>query len=92
MTIIHNTNETDTRQQQQDEIEKTMKYIARQCQKCLACERLIDVTDTNVIKITCPMCKSTWCMLCQQKWSLHGTFTGGLQVCLLVKRKLRVKK
>eukprot|EP00986_Skeletonema_menzelii_P020996 scaffold32886_cov263-Skeletonema_menzelii.AAC.2 len=61
MTIIHNTNETDTRQQQQDEIEKTMKYIARQCQKCLACERLIDVTDTN------------------QKWSLHGTFTGGLQ-------------
>ena len=34
----------------------------------------IDLTDMNVIKATCPICKSTWCMLCQKKWNLHPSY------------------
>ena len=67
---------------------KTIEYIAQRCQRCISCDRLVDITGTKVIKIRCPMCKSTWCMLCQQRWNVHGAHTGGLQKCNFVKRKL----
>ena len=85
-----NKNECDEHHQkrQQDDIGRTMEYIAQRCQRCISCERLIDITGTQVIKIRCPMCNSTWCMLCRQRWNEHGAHSGGLQKCNFVKRKL----
>ena len=81
MSIVH-TKETNEQQQQgqREEVAKTMEYIDRRCHRCVMCDSLIDVTGTQVIKITCPMCKSAWCLLCRQKWNVHGAHSGGLQV------------
>mmetsp|Transcript_7343 Transcript_7343/g.12086 ORF Transcript_7343/g.12086 Transcript_7343/m.12086 type:complete len:93 (-) Transcript_7343:38-316(-) len=89
---INNKNETTEQHQQgrRDDIGKTMEYIAQRCQRCISCDRLIDITGTQVIKITCPMCKSTWCMLCRQRWNVHGAHSGGLQSCNFVNSKLVV--
>ena len=91
MSIINKYESNEQHQGQGDDNGKTMEYIAQRCQRCISCDRLIDLTGTQVIKITCPMCKSTWCMLCRQRWNAHGAHTGGLQNCNFVGRKLVVE-
>ena len=86
---INDSEQTNMGRQQQEEIDKTMKYIAQTCLRCTSCNHVIYVTESpKVIKITCPMCNNkTWCKLCLQKWTLHGAYTGGLLSCVYAKQQ-----
>lgn len=78
-------------QRKLEEINKSLLYISERCKRCPSCESSIDVSESVVIKIKCPLCKCSWCMLCGQTWTMHGVHTGGLQVCKFVQRKLCVE-
>jgi hypothetical protein len=75
------------RRQPLDEEGKTREYIAQRCQTCISCNYIIDISDSVVVKVSCPLCQATWCKMCQEKWTLHGAQTGGLSSCNRVARK-----